>query len=227
MYGETDPNERSDRDQDAIWPLRPDGSPPLQQEPPKPRRRRRFPFALLAVVLFAVLACALAARFGPQLIESMQPPPIEAGPTATPRPTTTPEPPWPATWTPVPTRTPTPTPTPLPTPVPAAGSSGSTGSTKPRGPVTPLSIDFTLDDVWCTSGHSYVAKFTIRAQGGDGYYTYYRDIDKIAGPVQGEVSYEVPWTACGGAVGTFFVDSAGQRVKKKFWVYPPACCERD
>jgi hypothetical protein len=224
MFGQTDSSERSDRDQDDLWPLRPDGSPPPQPPPPKPRRRRRFPFALLVVVILAILACALVARFGPGLIEGMQSLPT-AAPTATPRPTDTPDSPWPATWTPVPSRTPTATPTPTPTPVPPARSSGSSSSSRPRGPVTPLSIDFTRDSVWCTSGHSYVAKFTIRAQGGDGYYTYFRDIDKIAGPVQGEVSYEVPWAECGGAVGTFFVESAGQRVSKKFWVSPPSCCK--
>ena len=84
-----------------------------------------------------------------------------------------------------------------------------------------------MNDVWCDTGASYIAEFTVWAEGGDGNYTYYRDIDLIAGPVQGSVTYEVHWAACGGAPGTFFVHSGdGQQASKLWWVSRPSCCKR-
>jgi hypothetical protein len=136
------------------------------------------------------------------------------------------EPDWPATWTPTVTFTPWPptatfTPTATSTPyVPAPACPG------PRVSRGPLQIDYELDGKWCPDPLSYYADFTITAKGGDGCYTYYRDIDRIAGPTQRtSVTYRVNWARCGGAPGTFFVESRdGQKAKVLFWVYPPSCC---
>jgi hypothetical protein len=152
-------------------------------------------------------------------------------PTATTLSTYTPPVTWPPTWTPthtpIATHTPTPRPTfisPYATTAPGSWSPSSSGTSPHAG--GDLTIDFNLNDVWCTSGSSYAASFTVWARGGDGRYIYYRDIDKIAGPLSGEVNYELQWRECGGAPGTFFVESGdGQRVGKKFWVWPPDCCK--
>lgn len=86
-------------------------------------------------------------------------------------------------------------------------------------------MEFWVNNVWCDKDPGYVIEFTIRAQGGGGQYTYYRDIDQIGGPTDGSVTYQLRWKTCGGAPGTFFVHSAdGQRVSDKFWVYSPSCC---
>jgi hypothetical protein len=171
---------------------------------------------VLALCLLAIAAgCTSSPTEGPAVLDT----PV---PTAT----HTLEPPWPATWTPVPSRTPTPTVTPELPPGSEPGSSAPGGSAPgPKGTVvvTTLDFDFWINNVWCP-GHGYKASFTITGKGGDGVYTYYRDIDQIGGPMEGALTYELHWQACGGAPGTFYVESAGQRVAKKFWVERPDCC---
>ncbi len=91
----------------------------------------------------------------------------------------------------------------------------------------PLSIEYTQTNIYCPSRGSYVVEFYISAQGGDGRYTYYRDIDQIGGPMSGGLSYQLTWQSCGGAPGTFKVKSGdGQEASKNFWVNPPSCCTR-
>jgi len=183
----------------------------------------------------AVVVCVLLTASGclPFLqqsqAESTRPPP-----TATATHTPVGFPTWPPTWTPTwtPTATATgtryPTLTPRPgTPVPGGGGTSPGGGAAPGSKGT-LSVEFWVTDKYCIADDKYAAEFWIQAQGGGGGYTYYRDIDKIAGPVSGAVSYKLRWMDCGGAPGTFFVDSAdGQRVAKKFWVYAPECCTVD
>jgi hypothetical protein len=90
----------------------------------------------------------------------------------------------------------------------------------------PLTIDYKLNGVYCTGGQKYAANFTLSASGGDGRYTYYRDIDKIGEPTSGTVEYELHWTQCGGAPGTFYVrDGSKHEASVKFWVEPPGCCK--
>jgi hypothetical protein len=170
---------------------------------------------VLVATILATIGCSIDPGAGPA---TEVPPP-------TPTVTHTPEPTWPATWTPVPTRTPTSAPTDTPTPVSGFYPPGAKVPA-PTRVVTPLSFEFWIADKWCTSGHSYMTKFWIEGKGGDGTYVYYRDIDKIGGPIEAGLSYEYEWLSCGGAVGTFYVESAGQRVKKKFWVNRPDCCPK-
>jgi hypothetical protein len=92
----------------------------------------------------------------------------------------------------------------------------------------PLQVEYKIESRWCPGDSTaYIAEFTVSAKGGDGCYTYYRDIDKIAGPTsRTSVPYQLKWAACGGAPGTFFVESGdGQKAKVLFWVYAPSCCE--
>ncbi|MBL7198809.1 MAG: hypothetical protein ISS56_01530 [Anaerolineae bacterium] len=194
---------------------------------------RGLVIAILVLAGIGVIIClALAATTGfPFALRPSQD--AQADPTKTTAPTSThtPEPEWPATWTPTPTSTPRPnaTSTPVPPPPPPPPGSapyvprpGTSGQPSTGGP---LMIDFSLEDRSCPTGGSYVADFTIWAAGGDGNYTFYRDIDLIAGPVPGPVTYRVNWRDCGGAPGTFFVESGdGQRASKLFWVYAPDCC---
>jgi hypothetical protein len=191
--------------------------------------RRGLVIAILVLVGLGVIICLVLVAttgfpFSPR--PSDEPMPTD---TATPTATYTPEPTWPPFWTPTPTRTPIPTNTPTPpppTPRPGSGSSGSWPGSGHTGPYAPLTIDYTLNGREC-SGSGYIAEFTVWAQGGDGKYTYYRDIDLIAGPLEGSVTYEVKWRDCGGAPGTFFVESGdGQRVSKLFWIHPPGCCKK-
>jgi hypothetical protein len=185
---------------------------------------------------------AIAVLLALTLVACLEPPPPpgvelvqQPSPSATPTSTSTPEPEWPPTWTPTPTFTPwptfTPTPTPTFTPVPArrVRPSGSvTGSgCRPGKSKGPLQIDYEFQGAWCPGGgRNYVANFTISASGGDGCYTYYRDIDLIGGPVRGTAEYQVQWAECSGAPGTFFVESGdGQRAAALFWVRPPSCCK--
>jgi len=170
-----------------------------------------------------VVICSLVVAVGCSLVPRPQPTPQR---TATPWSTSTLRPTWPPTWTPAFTPWPEPTSTPDPTPIPALSVTPMPVPLPTRARVvTPLTIDFGLNNKWCLSGDSYVPEFTIWAQGGDGKYTYYRDIDLIGGPTEGEVTYQVTWTACGGAPGTFFVRSGdGQEASKEFWIRPPGCC---
>ena len=93
-------------------------------------------------------------------------------------------------------------------------------------PSGPLVIDYKLNNIWCPTRYGYVAEFHIWASGGNGRYIFFRDIDRIGGPTTGGITYRLSWTSCGGAPGTFFVESGGQRAQKSFWVNPPACCTK-
>jgi hypothetical protein len=89
----------------------------------------------------------------------------------------------------------------------------------------PLHIYYQITSRQCTSGGSYLIKFWVWAEGGDGVYTYTRDIYQIGGPTRGGVGHELEWLECGGAVGTFFAeDESGQKTHRWFWSYPPDCC---
>jgi hypothetical protein len=181
---------------------------------------------LLVLASAAMTGCSLFAPQGPQFV-------LEPGePSATPTSTNTPVPEWPPTWTPTPTFTPWPTVTPTftPTSTPtAADPTPAPGYRRPRRRAAgaaggPLKIGYNLDGVYC-SGSGYIANFTIWAEGGDGQYTYYRDIDKIGGPIGDAVTYQLEWAECGGAPGTFTVKSGDdQEVSVKFWVHRPSCC---
>lgn len=184
------------------------------------------------VVLSAVLAACLEPPLPPgvQLVS-------EPAPSATPMATQTPLPVWPDAWTPTPTFTPWPTMTPTatptftPTPITYVAPRGSvTGpGCRPGKSKGPLTIDFEVNSAWCPGkgkGPEYRAEITVWASGGDGCYTYYRDIDLIGGPTRGKAEYELNWAACGGAPGTFFVESGdGQKAKVLFWIRPPSCCK--
>lgn len=88
----------------------------------------------------------------------------------------------------------------------------------------PLSIDWQLTGVWCVSRSEYTAEFVVSAQGGDRVYTYYRDIDKIGGPLAGSLTYRLRYGACCAAVGTFTAKSGdGQEASKTFYVEHPNC----
>jgi hypothetical protein len=114
----------------------------------------------------------------------------------------------------MPTITPTPvTPTVTPTPTPTVVVT-----------VGPLSVGWSLESKWCLSEQRWMARFRITASGGDGQYTYYRDIEQIQGPTQSQVYiYELELGVSSAAVGTFFVESGGQRAEEKFWVANPDC----
>ncbi len=117
--------------------------------------------------------------------------------TATPRPT--------ATWTP--TATPTPTPTPPPT-----------------ATAVPLGIQWSLLESGCISKTQWRLKFKILGWGGRGQYTYYRDIDAICGPTNSnECIYELIYGANADALGSFYVESFGERAQATFWVGHPDC----
>jgi hypothetical protein len=179
----------------------------------------------MLVLLLASLAtagCSLLAP-GPQVV-------IDIEPSATPTSTHTPTPTWPAAWTPTPTFTPwpaTPTPTVTYTPIPTSTSRPvGARSVRPRASLSgPLTFEFELNGKWCVGDEAYIAEFTLSASGGGGGYTYYHDILPIEGPTNDAVKYQLDWAKCGGAPGTFFVESAdGQRVSELFWVHPPSCC---
>lgn len=179
------------------------------------------------VVLSAMLAGCLEPPLPPGF-EIAQ----ELPPSVTPTATWTPTPEWPPTWTPTPTYTPWPTRTPTPTPtliptLPVPSSVGFRQAACSGVSQGPLKIDFQINPAWCPGGAAYVADATISASGGDGCYIYYRDIDKIEGPTRKtSVSYQIKWARCGGAPGTFFVQSGdGQVAAAKFWVPAPSCCK--
>jgi hypothetical protein len=94
----------------------------------------------------------------------------------------------------------------------------------------PLTLNVFVRNRTCDMAESYAAEIAVWAQGGDGWYTYYRDDlgRQIAGPTQGGVVHWISWRTCGGAVGTFIVRSGdGQEVRQSFWVEPPDCCRQD
>jgi len=184
-----------------------------------------------AVVIGALILWTLLATMGCLPLPGFQSEPTRSYPTPEPESTYTPPATWPATWTPTATRTPTSTPGPRPTFTPLPGTPPPWMPPSASQPSSPsraggdLRLEFWMTDIWCPDSASYTARFWLRASGGDGWYTYYRDIDKIVGPITGEASYEVRWRECGGAPGTFFAESGdGQRVAKKFWIDPPDCC---
>jgi len=91
----------------------------------------------------------------------------------------------------------------------------------------PLTLNVFVKTRFCDTAESYGAEIAVWAQGGDGWYTYYRDdLDhQIAGPTKGGVVYQISWRTCGGAPGTFIVRSGdGQEARESYWVEPPDCC---
>ncbi len=121
-------------------------------------------------------------------------------PTPTPQPTSTPTP----TWTPTPLPTPTPRPTSTPTP-------------------KPLVISWELLEKKCISKEQWKMKFRLMVGGGSGQYVYYRDVEQIYGPTtETQYIYELTYGKAS-AVGTFYVESGGQRAESKFWVEQLDC----
>jgi hypothetical protein len=91
----------------------------------------------------------------------------------------------------------------------------------------PLVLNVFVRSRTCDTPESYAAEIAVWAQGGDGWYTYYKDdLDhQIAGPTKGGVVYPISWRTCGGIPGTFIVRSGdGQEARETFWVEPPHCC---
>ena len=185
------------------------------------------------VGVLVVLSVMMAGCFEPPLPPGAQVA-QEPSPSVTPTSTNTPVPEWPPTWTPTPTHTPWPTVTPTATPtftptpiVPVAPRGSVSGpSCRPGQSKGPLTIDFEINGVSCRPGVAYVAEISVWASGGDGCYTYYRDIDLIGGPTRGTGTFELKWATCEGAPGTLFVESGdGQRASVKFWVHRPSCCK--
>jgi hypothetical protein len=85
-------------------------------------------------------------------------------------------------------------------------------------------VGWTLEDARCVSTQEWILTFRITAYGGRAPFTFFRDVEQIYGP-SGERSYiyELKYGAGSAAVGTFFVESAGQRAEKGFWVAHPDC----
>jgi len=76
----------------------------------------------------------------------------------------------------------------------------------------------------CQSTDRYVIVFLLYASGGKPPYTYFRDIDQIGGPINGNIGYKLIYGTHHPAVGTFFLqDSTGQRVSIKFFVPGITC----
>jgi hypothetical protein len=93
----------------------------------------------------------------------------------------------------------------------------------------PLTLNVFVRTRFCDTAESYGAEIGVWAQGGDGWYTYYRDDleHQIAGPTKGGVVYQISWRTCGGAPGTFIVRSGdGQEAREHYWVEPPDCCAK-
>jgi hypothetical protein len=94
----------------------------------------------------------------------------------------------------------------------------------------PLELNVFVTSRSCDTTESYTAEIGVWAEGGDGWYTYYRDdLDhQIAGPTNGGVVYRISWRTCGGAPGTFIVRSGdGQEARESYWVEPPHCCGKN
>lgn len=156
-------------------------------------------------------------------------------PTSTETPTLSPE--STPTNTPEPTATETlvpPTSTPTNTPVPPTSTATATATQPPTSTPTstptvtptsaPLAINWELLEKKCISKHQWTMKFRLTASGGKGQYTYYRDITLIHGPTsETQYIYELTYGADASAVGTFFIESGGQRAENKFWVDHPDC----
>jgi hypothetical protein len=85
-------------------------------------------------------------------------------------------------------------------------------------------VDWALQGARCISTQQWIVTFRISAYGGRPPFVYYRDVDQIHGPTQERAYvYELTYGASSAAVGTFFVESAGQRAEKGFWVAHPDC----
>ncbi len=86
-----------------------------------------------------------------------------------------------------------------------------------------LTISWELVGTRCISANEWEAEFNIRAEGGNGVYTYYSDGEKIAGPIRGKVSFRHKWMK-GMMVSTFRVRSGdGQEAQVTYSVNPPHC----
>jgi hypothetical protein len=153
--------------------------------------------------------------------ETATPVPVEdtATPTSTPLPT--------ASFTPIPTDTQAPTQTPVPpthTPVPPTHTPTVAPPTSTPLPPAPLTINWRLLSVNCLSKSQWIGKFEITVSGGTGQYTYYRDIEKLIGPIsEQKLTYELKYGASSSMVGTFKVTSGDQTKTKDFWVTHPDC----
>lgn len=91
----------------------------------------------------------------------------------------------------------------------------------------PLTIEYKLNGAWCASKSEWIAEFEVRAQGGDGTYTYFRDIDKIGGPLRGAITYQFRCGLAAAATGTFRVKSGdGQEASSEsFHIKHPHNCK--
>jgi hypothetical protein len=93
----------------------------------------------------------------------------------------------------------------------------------PDNPGPPLTINWELVGTRCISSNEWEAEFNIRAEGGNGVYTYYSDSEKIVGPIRGKASFRHKWME-GMLVSTFAVKSGdGQEARVMYSVNRPYC----
>jgi hypothetical protein len=111
------------------------------------------------------------------------------------------------------TLTPSATPSRRPANTPRPGVTATTANT--GGP-----LDFDYNISWRlkdASAKTAIATVTIRASGGSGIYTYFRDDLVVDGPV-----FEYEWATCSGNPGSLRVDSSdGQSARKEYFENPP------
>lgn len=91
----------------------------------------------------------------------------------------------------------------------------------------PLTLNVLITRTSCDTDEAYAAEISVWAEGGDGWYTYYKgDLDTyIGGPTQGGVGHKMSWRTCGGAPGMFIVRSGdGQEARQGFYAEAPHCC---
>jgi hypothetical protein len=91
----------------------------------------------------------------------------------------------------------------------------------------PLVVNMHIGNRVCDTLYTYDADVSAWAEGGNEWYTYYRDdLDQyLGGPTKGGVVFKVHSHTCSGMPGTLIVHSGdGQEVQIPFWVEPPACC---
>ena len=91
----------------------------------------------------------------------------------------------------------------------------------------PLIVNTHIGNKECDTLYTYDAEISAWAEGGDEWYTYYRDdFDQyLGGPTQGGVVFKIHSHSCSGVPGTIIVHSGdGQKVRIPFWIEPPACC---
>ena len=153
-----------------------------------------------------------------------------------------------STATPTVTNTPMPTPTPMPTETPTITPSPTLTATSPPTPtptlthtptptvsptpfpsptaVPPLSMDWVLAKKNCISAAQWFLEFWLTASGGTGEYTFYRDIERVHGPAPAAgFGYQMYAGTGSAVVGTFAVESGGQRVQSEFWIERLDCSE--